>query len=180
MVKEYLKNSFILYSPKDIVAGDFYWMENINDNIYFAACDCTGHGVPGAMVSVVCNNALNRAINEFGERLPGRIFDKTRELVLENFAKSDEDVKDGMDASLAMLNTKTLALKWSGANNPIWIYRTAKNIIEEIKADKQPIGKGYDTKPFKTSSIEVASMEIPFTFLLMAMLTNLEEKKGRS
>ncbi|HRG57394.1 MAG TPA: tetratricopeptide repeat protein, partial [Bacteroidia bacterium] len=88
IVKEYLQDSFILYLPKDIVAGDFYWMEKIGHKVYVAACDCTGHGVPGALVSVVCNNALNRAVNEFGERLPGKIFDKTRALVLESFAKS--------------------------------------------------------------------------------------------
>ncbi|MES1181738.1 MAG: hypothetical protein ABUL44_02990, partial [Flavobacterium sp.] len=62
IVKQYLESSFILYKPKDIVAGDFYWMETINDIVLFAACDCTGHGVPGAMVSVVCHNALNRAV----------------------------------------------------------------------------------------------------------------------
>jgi two-component system sensor histidine kinase ChiS len=90
LINEILKNSFILYLPKDIVAGDFYWLETVNEMVYFAACDCTGHGVPGAMVSVVCNNALNRALIEFGEREPGKIFDRTRNLVLENFSKSDE------------------------------------------------------------------------------------------
>jgi hypothetical protein len=61
IVKQYLENSFIFYKPKDIVAGDFYWMEIVDDWVLFAACDCTGHGVPGAMISVVCHNALNRA-----------------------------------------------------------------------------------------------------------------------
>src|SRR5438034_692599 len=70
IVKQYLENSFILYKPKDIVAGDFYWMESIGDIVLFAACDCTGHGVPGAMVSVVCHNALNRAVREFGLTQP--------------------------------------------------------------------------------------------------------------
>jgi len=94
--------------PKDIVAGDFYWMETIGETVFFAACDCTGHGVPGALVSVVCNNALNRALNEFSEREPGKILDKTRELVVENFAKSDEDVKDGMDISLCSVNMSSM------------------------------------------------------------------------
>jgi serine phosphatase RsbU (regulator of sigma subunit) len=164
IVKEFLKNSFVLYLPKDIVAGDFYWMESMDDKIYFAACDCTGHGVPGAMVSVVCNNALNRALNEFGERDPAKLFDKTRELVLENFAKSDEEVQDGMDASLAVLNVETKEMLWSGANNPLWIYRTKSNFIEEIKADKQPIGKGYENKPFTTHKVYLNEGDIIYLF----------------
>ncbi|MFM7104056.1 MAG: PP2C family protein-serine/threonine phosphatase, partial [Flavobacteriales bacterium] len=138
---------------KDIVAGDFYWMDSMDDTIYFAACDCTGHGVPGALVSVVCNNALNRSVNEFTLRKPGAIFDKTRELVIENFVKSDEDVKDGMDASLCALSFSPLRLQWSGANNPLWVYRAALKSIEEIKADKQPIGKAHEPRPFTTHEV---------------------------
>jgi serine phosphatase RsbU (regulator of sigma subunit) len=166
IVKEYLKNSFVLYIPKDIVAGDFYWIENTDQKIFFAACDCTGHGVPGAMVSVVCNNALNRSINEFGERLPGKIFDKTRELVLEYFAKSDEEVKDGMDASLAVLDVVSRKLLWSGANIPLWIIKAAdENISEserliEIKPNKQPIGRGYEAKPFTTHELQLNEGDI--------------------
>ena len=164
VVKEFLKNSFILYLPKDIVAGDFYWMENIDGTIYFAACDCTGHGVPGAMVSVVCNTALNRAVIEFGLRKTGEIFDKTRELVLENFARSDEEVKDGMDASLAALDLINQKMMWSGANNPLWIYRKNNNQIEEIKADKQPIGQSDKPKPFATTNIDLCEGDIIYLF----------------
>jgi antitoxin component YwqK of YwqJK toxin-antitoxin module len=80
LVKEFLEDSFILYKPKDIVAGDFYWLEVVGDTVLFAAADCTGHGVPGAMVSVVCNNGLNRAVREYGLSNPNEILDKTREL----------------------------------------------------------------------------------------------------
>ena len=72
LVKEYLQESFILYKPKDIIAGDFYWMEHKDGKILFAAADCTGHGVPGAMVSVVCNNGLNRSVREYGLSTPGK------------------------------------------------------------------------------------------------------------
>ena len=72
----------------------------------FAAADCTGHGVPGAIVSVVCNNALNRAVREFGLSVPGQILDKTLELLLEEFDKSEEGVRDGMDISLCALEGK--------------------------------------------------------------------------
>jgi serine phosphatase RsbU (regulator of sigma subunit) len=146
LVKQYLKNSFILYKPKDIVAGDFYWMELINDKILFAACDCTGHGVPGAMVSIVCHNALNRAVREFGLSEPAAILDKTTEIVIENFAKSEENIKDGMDISLCAYNIKTNQLEWSGANNSLWIIQNGH--LLETKADKQPIGVNENNKPF--------------------------------
>jgi hypothetical protein len=125
LVKEYLNESFILYKPKDVVAGDFYWMEAVGDVVYFAAADCTGHGVPGAMVSVICVNGLNRSVREFGLRKPAEILDKTRELVIKEFEKSEEEVKDGMDISLCALNTKTNELQWAGANNPLWIVTSA-------------------------------------------------------
>ena len=132
VVKEYLPESFILYKPKDIVAGDFYWLEttsvianeervkqsqdkdeiasseslrsqNRNDVVLFAAADCTGHGVPGAMVSVICNNGLNRSVREHGLTEPGEILNKTREIVVQEFEKSDEEVKDGMDIAICSL-----------------------------------------------------------------------------
>lgn len=152
-VKKHLPNSFIFYKPKDIVAGDFYWMEVINNNILFAVADCTGHGVPGAMVSVVCSNALNRAVFEFGITEPGKILDKTRDLVLETFSKSDTDVKDGMDISLVSINKNSEEIKWAGANSPLWY--TNENEILEIKANKQPIGKTEHYSPFITHTIQL-------------------------
>jgi ligand-binding sensor domain-containing protein/serine phosphatase RsbU (regulator of sigma subunit) len=148
LVKAALPNSFILYKPKDIVAGDFYWMETVDDLVIFAAADCTGHGVPGAMVSVVCSNALNRAVREFGLTEPAKILDKTLELVIERFEKSEEDVKDGMDIALCALNSKTNELQFAGANNPLWIIKGADNTLLETKATKQPIGKYADPKPY--------------------------------
>jgi serine phosphatase RsbU (regulator of sigma subunit) len=146
IVKQYLENSFILYKPKDIVAGDFYWMETVDDLVLFAACDCTGHGVPGAMVSVVCHNALNRAVREYGLTQPALILDKTTELVLENFSRSEEDIKDGMDISLCALDTKNNTMQWAGANNPLWLVYNGE--LLETKANKQPIGMDDNSKPF--------------------------------
>lgn len=156
-----LPESFILYKPKDIVAGDFYWLEKhtvsdgsvSEDYLFFAAADCTGHGVPGAMVSVICCNALNRSVLEFNLVEPGKILDKTRELVISTFNKSIENVKDGMDISLGCLNVKTKELLWSGANNPLWIVPAESDEIIEWKPDKQPIGTYTDEKPFNTHSM---------------------------
>lgn len=107
LIKEKLPNSFVLYKPKDIVAGDFYWMHETADTILIAAADCTGHGVPGALVSVVCSNALNRAVKEFNLTETGKILNKVRELVIDTFVKSNQDVKDGMDISLLSINKVT-------------------------------------------------------------------------
>jgi serine phosphatase RsbU (regulator of sigma subunit) len=162
LVKEFLPDSFILYKPKDIVAGDFYWMEQIGNTVIFAAADCTGHGVPGAMVSVVCNNALNRSLREFKLTQPGLLLDKTRELVIEQFEKSDAEVKDGMDISLCCLNKTTKQLSWAGANNPLWIIRSGELI--EIKPDKQPIGKYLNTKPFTTHDLQLQNGDLLYIF----------------
>ena len=155
-------DSFILYVPKDIVAGDFYWMEMQDDKTIFAVCDCTGHGVPGAMVSVICSNALNRAVKEFGITDPGKILDKTRELVIQTFEKSESEVKDGMDISLCVFDMITKELKWAGANNPLWIVR--RDEIIEYKADKQPIGKSDSPKPFTTHAIPLEINDSVYAF----------------
>jgi serine phosphatase RsbU (regulator of sigma subunit) len=152
--KSVLPDSFILFKPKDIVSGDFYWMSEKNDLLFVAAGDCTGHGVPGAMVSVVCSNALNRAVKEFGISDPGKILDKVRDLVIETFEKSEkEDIKDGMDISLCTINTKTKEVQWAGANNPLWYIQG--NEIKEITADKQPIGNSDNPKPFTTHNVKL-------------------------
>ena len=151
VVKEYLKESFILYKPKDVVAGDFYWMEQKNGKVFFAAADCTGHGVPGAMVSVVCNNGLNRSVREHGLTIPGEILDKTREIVVKEFKKSEEDVKDGMD--IALCSIEGMKLQYAGAYNPLWIIRNGE--IIETKANKQPIGQFEQPEPYTTHSFDL-------------------------
>jgi len=162
VVKEFLPNSFILYKPKDIVAGDFYFMETLSNKIIIAAADCTGHGVPGAMVSVVCSNALNRAVKEFKLNDAGQILDKVRQLVLETFEKSESEVKDGMDISLCVLDLTNLSLHWSGANNPLWLIHN--NELIEFKPDKQPIGKSYEPHPFTTHQISLVKSDTFYIF----------------
>lgn len=150
-IRNHVPDNFIFYNPKDIVAGDFYWAEKAKDLFFISAADSTGHGVPGAMVSVVCSNALNRAVKEFHLTETGKILDKTRELVLETFEKSTDEVKDGMDISLLCIDSKHKKIYWSGANNPLWYIKN--NELLEIKPDKQPIGKTDYPKPFITHEI---------------------------
>ena len=183
-LNKHLKNGFVLYKPKDIVAGDFYWMETISslegglkvgdhppsnsaqgENIVlFAAADCTGHGVPGAMVSVVCNGALNRSVREFKLTSPSEILNKVRELVIETFAKSKDDVKDGMDIALCSLQKEKDAwvIYYAGANNPLWIIRNGQ--LMETKPDKQPIGKYTGGKPFTEHRIEIQNEDTIYIF----------------
>ena len=161
-ISSLLPQSFILYEPKDVVAGDFYWLEEKNGVILFAAADCTGHGVPGAMVSVVCNNGLNRSVREHNLVEPGKILDKTREIVLEEFGKSDEQVNDGMDIALCALDGNKLY--YAGAHNPLLILRKGATEIEEIKPNKQPIGKYLDTQPFDTHNVELSKGDTIYIF----------------
>jgi serine phosphatase RsbU (regulator of sigma subunit)/tetratricopeptide (TPR) repeat protein len=148
-------NHFVLYLPKEKVSGDFYWMDESGPTQFLAVADCTGHGVPGAMMSVVCYNALNRSVHEFGKSSTADILDKTRELVINEISQNDESVTDGMDISLCAFEKGTNKIKWSGANNPLWIYRKASHRLEEVKADKQPIGHHRSPKPFNEHEVEL-------------------------
>lgn len=150
-IHNYLGDSFVIYKPKDIVAGDFYWLEPIGEKVLFAVADCTGHGVPGALVSVVCHNALNRSLRENNLNDPGEILNKCREIVVNEFEKSQEEVNDGMDIALCALEGNHL--RYAGANNSIWIIRENSDSIEEIKANKQPIGRSFKPQPFITHSV---------------------------
>lgn len=159
-----LKKAFVVYLPKDVVAGDFFWMERVDGVVYFAAADCTGHGVPGAMVSVVCSTALTKALLEEKIRDTGALLDRTRELVINQLAKSGEEVKDGMDISLCALNTQTNRIQWSGANNPLWILRKGAQEIDEKKPDKQPIGIHSNPKPFTSYEFQLNLGDTVYVF----------------
>ncbi len=152
--------SFILYKPKAIVSGDFYWWETIGDLFMFAVADCTGHGVPGAMVSVVCNNALNRAVREFELTSPNQILDKVRQLIIETFSGNENEVNDGMDISLCVVNKSTYVANFSGAYSSLYLFKknlktpTIEDLLE-CKGDKMPVGKSASKAKFTTSTIRL-------------------------
>ncbi|MES2798733.1 MAG: two-component regulator propeller domain-containing protein [Bacteroidota bacterium] len=158
------KRIFVVYRPKDIVAGDFYWFDKVDGKVLIAVADCTGHGVPGAMVSVVCNNALNRATREFGITQPASLLNKTRELILAELSKSNEDVNDGMDISLATIDSENGKIEWAGANNPLWILSKEKGGFVEIKGDKQPVGRHINNLAFTNHEIVVKKGDILYFF----------------
>lgn len=171
-VLAYFPESFLLYKPKNIVAGDFYFFETTATHVFYAAADCTGHGVPGALVSVICSNALTRSVHEFNLVDPGKVLDKTRELVLKTFQRSGKDVKDGMDISLCVFeialfkSNEIIPVAWAGANNPLWYVNVLSDRLElkKIKANKQSIGHNDLPEPYTTHNIELRKGDMLYLF----------------
>jgi serine phosphatase RsbU (regulator of sigma subunit) len=162
-VEKHLPESFILYKPKDIVSGDFYWFEKVGRKVFVAAVDCTGHGVPGAFVSIVGYNNLNRTVMEFHLTKPGDILNKLNDLVVDTFVRhSDSDVKDGMDMSLVSIDLDSKQVEFAGAQNPIYVAN--RNSIEEVKADKQPIGSSLEPKVFENNVVQVQTGDMVYLF----------------
>ena len=153
---------FLIYLPKDIVAGDFYWFYENEKYRMWAVADCTGHGVPGAMVSVVCSNALNRAVKEYNLFDPGEILTKTRELVVATFQESQREVKDGMDIALCCLKKQSGQIAFSGANRPCWVV-AEDGVLHEVKGQKQHIGLQQNMMAFESVSIQNKSGWIVLT-----------------
>jgi serine phosphatase RsbU (regulator of sigma subunit) len=147
------ENAFVYYAPKDIIAGDFFWFEKRNTVSWFAVADCTGHGVPGAMVSVLCINALYQSLASNENRNTGELLDHVRELVVQTLTKEARSVKDGMDISISRFDHQTNVLQWTGANNPLWIFRGEEILV--TSPDKQPVGQFDGAKPFTTHEIQL-------------------------
>lgn len=145
-VEQSMPDSFILYKPKDIVSGDFYWVEEKNDKVYFAAVDCTGHGVPGAFMSIVGYNALNEALRTSDD--PAGILDGLNRGISKTLHNNaiGSTTKDGMDLALCCYDKKTKELQYAGAYNPLYLIRDGE--VNQIKADKFAIG-GYFEDPSK-------------------------------
>jgi ligand-binding sensor domain-containing protein/serine phosphatase RsbU (regulator of sigma subunit) len=139
-VKTYLPKTFVLFKPKDIVSGDFYWLSDKKDKILFAAVDCTGHGVPGAFMSIVGHNLLDQIVAEHGLTKPSEILDALNKSVSDTLRQTyiDDHVKDGMDIALCAFDRNTQTFEYAGAFNPLWLIRNGELI--ETKADKFPIG----------------------------------------
>ena len=153
LVKEILPNAFVLFKPKDIVSGDFYWIDKKNDWSYFAAVDCTGHGVPGAFMSIVGYNLLKDILKNTESIAPSVIMDKMNDGVASTLhsGTSEKQTKDGMDMTLCALNFKTLELQFSGAFNPLYIIRNGELI--QHKADKFPVGMFIGEKQNFTNNV---------------------------
>jgi transcriptional regulator with GAF, ATPase, and Fis domain len=151
----YLKNSFVLYKPKDIVSGDFYWIERKENKILFAVVDCTGHGVPGAFMSIIGYNGLNQIVNEYNISKPSEILNELNKNISRSLKQREDEskIRDGMDLSICCIDLENNTLEYAGANNPIFIVRNNKVI--EIKADKHPIGNFVGETEFRFTNKEL-------------------------
>ncbi len=169
-VKELLPKSFILYKPKDIVSGDFYWMTKKNDLTIYAAVDCTGHGVPGAFMSIVGNNQLNYAIDVKKAREASKILDCLNQGVVNTLREKGNEkiglsgVKDGMDLALVVIDYKNMKAQFAGANNPLCLVRD--NEIIQIKGNKMAIGGNFDDElpKFTNHEIDLKKGDVLYTF----------------
>ncbi|UKN00275.1 SpoIIE family protein phosphatase [Paracrocinitomix mangrovi] len=161
--EHYFENAFMLFMPKDIVSGDFYWFygtenawEDSSKDVFVVGADCTGHGVPGALMSVICTNALNDAVINKNLRNTGSIFDDVRDHVVK-ILKTDKNTgrKDGMDAVICRINRAEKTVEYTGANNPLWILRKDADDIEILKSDRQPVGAFDNPQPFTSHQVKL-------------------------
>lgn len=154
---EHFSDSFVLFKPKDIVSGDFYWIHKTKDKIFYATADCTGHGVPGGFMTMLGLSFLEDIIAAESSKDPAKVLDQLREKIVNTLKQGSntEENKDGMDLILCCLDIKERKLTYAAANNSFYIVREApqtkdgKELIE-LKADKQPCGFFPDPKPFST------------------------------
>lgn len=164
--KSILPDSFVFYQPKDILSGDFYWIEETAGHVFIAAADCTGHGVPGALMSIVNYNLLNRAILEKGLTDAGRILDSINGWLTQSLHQSYQEsaVRDGMDLSLCVIDKQSNILNFAGAYNSIYIIRDG--VLEELTSDKQPVGAFIEDniKPFHNKYVPLGSGDVVYMF----------------
>jgi serine phosphatase RsbU (regulator of sigma subunit) len=165
LLKEHLKEYFIYYKPKDIVSGDFYWAHPKGEWLYMITADCTGHGVPGAFMSLLNISFLNETINTTSFVTPNDILGEVRAQIIEALRSdgSEEGGKDGMDCVLCAYNFKSGELLFAAANNPLWIWRN--KMIIEYKPDKFPVGKhDRENEPFQLQKVALQPGDIVYTF----------------
>jgi serine phosphatase RsbU (regulator of sigma subunit) len=165
VLKKLLPDSFVYYKPKDIVSGDFYWVEKVQNKILFATVDCTGHGVPGAIMSIVAHNQLKQAIAKSDSLQPSKILDALSKGVQDALHQNEEgaSTKDGMDMTLCAYESATKTLEVAGAFNPMYLIRDGE--LQEIKGNKFPVGVFLgENKTFTNHKIALQSGDFIYVF----------------
>lgn len=170
-LQQYLPDSFIFFKPRDIVSGDLYWHQWIDDRLYIAAIDCTGHGVPGAFMSLIANSSINKTINELKQREPHEILMCLHNEIIQilNQERDPQNAQDGMDISLCAIDFQKRIIKFAGAN--LSIYMSLKGELTEIKAAPVSLGGIVFEKqltmgqnPFKTEELRYEAGDYLFMF----------------
>jgi len=164
-LEENLPEHFVFYRPKDIVSGDFYWSKNIGQTIYLTVADCTGHGVPGAFMSLLGITLLNEIVGQNTISSPAQILNELRIRVKNALKQNEKEVvtRDGMDIAMVAINLQTKTIQFAGAYNPLILIR--KGEIVEIKGDRMPIGihiKEQDS--FTNHTFELISDDIFYLY----------------
>jgi len=186
LISQILPGHFIIFYPRDVVSGDFYWAIKIKDNIIITVADCTGHGVPGAFMSMLGISLLNEIVGNLGVITPSQILDELRRAIIQALKQKidNESQKDGMDMSLVSINTNTLECQWAGANNPLYIFRPLGNNTNlgiadaskiktsdhsngefiEIKQDRMPVAIYSQLNPFSNHTFQLSKGDRLFLF----------------
>lgn len=160
-----LKDFFVLHKPRDIVSGDFYYCSRKEEYVVVAAADCTGHGVPGALMSIMGISFLNEILSSRGPITSSRILNLLRERVMRALHQKGHELenKDAMDMALCIFNPKTRELQYSGANNPL--YHIRSKVLTEIKADKMPVGiNAIEENSFTNHTMQLKPGDIVYIF----------------
>ncbi|HYG53168.1 MAG TPA: tetratricopeptide repeat protein, partial [Flavobacteriales bacterium] len=163
--KKVLGDCFILFKPKDIVSGDFYWIAEKGIHTFYATVDCTGHGVPGGFMSVLAASLLNEIVNELNITEPDEILNRLRKRIIHALKQTGEagENKDGMDMTICRYNRNTKELALASANNPVWIVHNGE--LTEVKPDKFPVGiSPYENEPFTKQVFTLSNDDIVYTF----------------
>jgi serine phosphatase RsbU (regulator of sigma subunit) len=167
---EILNDVFILFKPRDIVSGDFYWIKQVNQYVIMAAADCTGHGVPGAFMSILGMNYLNEIIQRREITQANQVLNELRKQIRNSLRQHGqaEESKDGIDMALCVIDEKNNTLQYSGANNPLYLIRDKNGVPEltEFKADRMPLG--YYPGRFKTFTNQDIQLEYGDVFYLFS------------
>jgi len=163
-MKQFYPDSFLLYLPKDIVSGDFCWIKEINAKIYLAVADCTGHGVPGAFMSVLGHSALNAAVEKLGDVPPNEILNELRDRIKSSLGQTGRynETKDGMDISLMVFDRMNHKILAAAAYNPLYICRGTD--LYELKGDRMPIGIYNKESPFTWREFSVQDNDCVYLF----------------
>ena len=183
MLQTSLPEHFVLFRPRDIVSGDFYWLRKINNLVVLTVADCTGHGVPGAFMSMLGISFLNEIVNDKEVNTPGEVLKRMREKVKTSLHQKGAagEQKDGMDMALCVLDTKTLLLQYAGAHNPLYllrmgidppafenpdvkIERNETHTLYEFKANRQPVSISQKERDFTTHEIQLLKGDTFYLF----------------
>jgi len=162
--KVHFKEAVLLFKPKDIVSGDFYWATKKGNKIYYVTADCTGHGVPGGFMTMLGISFLDEIINEKNILDPAEALNILRDRIISTLKQTGSagESKDGMDIALCCLDTDSNTLNYAAANNSVYVLR--ENKLQEYKPDKQPCGFHHEPKPFTSHSIQLKAGDCVYTF----------------